>query len=135
MSNQRFTGISFPIRLNNKGGLKMSSTSATDSSHIEESITQILGTELEERVMELYFGSSISSHIFDSTDTESYNLIRYEICETLKQFEPRIEVEEDSIEIQDKYDLEKGNFIYVTIGYTLLPYNSYHEVSVELGGE
>ena len=134
MSNQRFTGISFPIRLNNKGGLKMSSTSATDSSHIEESITQILGTEIGERVMELYFGSSISSHVFDSTEEESYNLIRYEIVETLKQFEPRIEVDEENIYLQDKYYREKGNVVFVTIGYTLLQYNSYHEVSVELGG-
>lgn len=135
MSNQGFTGISFPIRLNNKGGLKMSTTSPLDSSHIEESIQQILGTELGERVMELYFGSNISYHVFDAKDDSSYNLIRYEIVETLKQFEPRIEVEELDIELKDKEDKIQGNFLFITLKYTVIQYNSNHEITVEIGGK
>lgn len=134
MSNQGFTGISFPIRLNNKGGLKMSTTSSLDTSHIEESIQQIMGTELGERVMELYFGSSVSSHVFDAKDDSSYSLIRHEIVETLKQFEPRIEVEELDIGLQDKEDRVTGNFLIITIRYKVLRYNSNHEMTVGIGG-
>lgn len=133
MSNG-FTGISFPFRLNNKGGLKMSSTSAIDSSHIDESIHQILGTELGERVMELYFGSHLSTHVFDSHDEASYNLIRYEIKEALETFEPRIKVSDSDIRISEQPNNLGSNTLIVEIDYRVIKHNSDHKVTVEIGG-
>ena len=130
-----YTGLSFPIRIGNKGGLKMSTTSPTEFTHIEESIKQILSTSLGERVMELHFGSSISSHIFDPTDDSSYSLIKHEIVEALNKYEPRIEVTNTDITLTESIDDQTGkNFLYVTVQYKVIKYNRSGSVDVNLGG-
>lgn len=128
-----FTGLSFPFRLNAKGGLKMSTTSPTDFSHIEESIKQILRTQIGERVMELYFGSLLSTHIFDIADESSNSLIKHEIVEVLKQFEPRIEVATDNIQISEDNSEEK-NSLYITIHYKVIKYNKDTISTIRIGG-
>lgn len=134
MSNG-FTGLSFPFRLNAKGGLKMSTTSPMDFSHIEESITQILLTQVGERVMELYFGSSVSVHVFDPSDDSYYSLIKHEIVETLTKFEPRIEVDTEGIDLSDSLDELTGkNFLHVTIQYKVVKYNRSNSVDIKMGG-
>lgn len=134
MSNG-FTGLSFPFRLNAKGGLKMSTTSPMDFSHIEESITQILLTQVGERVMELYFGSSVSVHVFDPSDDSYYSLIKHEIVETLTRFEPRIEVDSEGIELKNILDEITGkNFLHITIHYKVTKYNRSNNVEVKIGG-
>lgn len=133
--NDGYTGLSFPMRLNAKGGLRMSSTSSLDFSHIEESINQILNTSIGERPVELYFGSRLSTHIFDPSDESSYSLIKHEIVEALKQFEPRIEVDTSGIEISDFTDENTGkNFIHVTIHYKVIKYNRSGSVDFNIGG-
>lgn len=128
-----FTGLSFPLRLSSKGGLKMSTTSPTDFSHIEESITQILNTSIGERIVELYFGSRISSHVFDPTDEASYSLIKHEVVEALTKFEPRIEVSTSDIDLKDSLDEVTGkNFLHVTIHYKVIKYNRSGSVDVNL---
>ena len=130
-----FTGLSFPLRLNSKGGLKMSTTSPTDFSHIEESITQIVGTSMGERIMELYFGSQISSHIFDPSDESSYSLIKHEIVECLTANEPRIQVDTEGIDLIDTLDEVTGkNFLHVTISYIVTMYEKSGSTTVNLGG-
>lgn len=131
-----FTGLSFPLRLSNRGGLAMSSTSPIDFSHIEESIIQILCTSIGERVVELYFGSQISTHIFDPTDSSSYSLIKHEIVEALSKFEPRIEVDTSDINLTGKLDEVTGkNFLHITIQYKVIKYNRNGVVEVDLGGK
>lgn len=135
MSNNGFTGLSFPFRLNAKGGLKMSTTSPMDFSHIEESITQILLTQVGERVMELYFGSSISVHVFDPSDDSYYSLIKHEIAETLTKFEPRIQVQTEGIDLTNTLDEITGkNFLHITIQYKVVKYNRSNSVEVKIGG-
>lgn len=135
MNNQGFTGLAFPMRLNARGGLKMTTTSPTDFTHIEESIRQILQTNIGERVMENYFGSQVSSHVFDPSDDSSYSLIRYEIVETLKQLEPRVEVLTEGISLKDSLDEVTGkNFLHVTIQYKVIKYNKSETITTELGG-
>lgn len=130
-----FTGLSFPFRLNARGGLKMSTTSLTDFSHIEESISQILRTSIGERVMELYFGSRVSTHIFDPSDESSYSLIKHEVVEALTQFEPRIEVQTSDIDLSNSLDEITGkNFLHITIHYKVIKYNRSGSVDVNLGG-
>lgn len=131
--NNGFTGISFPFRLNAKGGIKMSTTSPTDFSHIEESIEQILRTQVGERVMELYFGSSLSTHIFNIADESSGSLIKHEIVETLKQFEPRIEVDLEDVTISEDKSEEK-NSLYITIQYKVVKYNKENTSTIKIGG-
>ena len=44
MPQSGFTGISYPFRISNRGGVVMSTTSRHDPSHISESIQQIFNT-------------------------------------------------------------------------------------------
>lgn len=133
--NDGFTGLSFPLRLNAKGGLRMSTTSPLDFSHIEESISQILRTSIGERVMELYFGSQISTHIFDPSDESSYSLLKHEVVEALTKFEPRITLDTSDIDLTNTLDEVTGkNFLHVTIHYKVIKYNRSGSVEVNLGG-
>lgn len=113
----------------------MSTTSTTDFSHIEESISQILRTSVGERVIESYFGSSVSYHIFDPTDESSYSLIKHEIVEALTKLEPRIEVETSGIDLTDSLDEVTGkNFLHITIHYTVVMMNKESSTTVTIGG-
>lgn len=133
--NTTYTGLSFPLRLNSKGGLKMSSTSPTEFTHIEESISQILRTSIGERVIENYFGSSVSYHIFDPTDDSSYSLIKHEIVEALTRLEPRIEVETSGIDLTNSLDEVTGkNFLHITVHYRVVMYNKTGTTDVTIGG-
>lgn len=126
--NKGFTGISFPFRLNNKGGLKMSSTSYTDSSHIKESIIQILNTEIGERVMEVSFGSSVSANIFEPKDLSSISLIKYEIENILKELEPRIEVSDITLSSPTNEDSQ----VDIKIDYVIIQHSTMDSVKVNL---
>lgn len=129
INNKGFTGISFPFRIGNRGGLVMSSTSRYEVPHIIESIQQILGTKKRERVMELHFGSDIDFRIFEENDTTTHTLIKYQILETLEEFEPRILVEGEDIEIWGKDEK-----VFATIDFVVIKFHSNHTVVVELGG-
>lgn len=133
MNNNGFTGVSFPFRLNARGGIKMSTTSPVDFSHIEESIHQILRTNIGERIMELQFGSMLSTHIFDTSDDSSSSLIKYEIVEALHQYEPRIEISTEDIEIVPDSSTEE-NKLYITIQYKVIKYNKDSITNVIIGG-
>lgn len=130
-----FTGLAYPLRLNNKGGLKLSTTSSTDFSHIEESIRQIITTSIGERTMEVYFGSSLSSHVFDPTDESSYSLIRHEIVDVLSKLEPRISVLPNDISLENSIDDDLGTeSLHITLKYKVIKYEREGIVSVDLGG-
>lgn len=125
-----FKGVSFPFRLGNKGGIVLSTTSYTEVPHIEESIKQILSTRKGERIMEPQFGSLIDTQIFETNDESSHALIKFQIEEALKEQEPRIEVEDIKL-------TSEGEFIYVTLEYKVIQYNTNYTYTFKLseGGE
>ena len=85
--------------------------------------------------MELYFGSRVSTHIFDPSDESSYSLIKHEVVEALTQFEPRIEVQTSDIDLSNSLDEITGkNFLHITIHYKVIKYNRSGSVDVNLGG-
>lgn len=128
MSNKGYYGLSFPFRVSSRGGLAMTGSNFFESPHIAESIQQILGTTVGERLRSS-FGSRLSTAIFEPTDESTYNLIRYEIVEALKQ-DSRILVEEDDIEL-----FSQDNYVIADIKYRILDYtNATHETRVKLGG-
>src|SRR4051812_25779819 len=88
MSEILGTGIAFPLRIDHRGGLALSSGDAD----IQEAIVLILGTALGERPMRPEFGCGIHDHIFDTIDAAALGKIEYEIREALDRWEPRIEV-------------------------------------------
>lgn len=133
-SNKGYYGISFPFRIGVKGGIVMSGTSAVNSAHIEEGIIQLLNTSIGERVMEFDTGVNISSALFEPNDESIIALIKYEILKALEAYEPRIELENDDIEIQS---VEEGgrSYVQVTLTYRVVDFaNVEHTISFKLGG-
>lgn len=125
-----YTGISFPFKIGNRGGVVMSTTNRYEVPHIIESMEQILGTHKRERTMEKNFGSDLDLQIFEPNEPVTHNIIKYQIVQALKEFEPRVEVKEEDIDIR-----AEGESIYATINFTVLRYQSNYKATILLGGE
>lgn len=121
-----YTGISFPFRIGNKGGVAMSTTNSESVPHIIEAIKQILLTRPRERSMEYHFKSDIDTDIFEPNDESTRTLIEYQIREALKQLEDRIEVKSVNIRSED----EK---IYANITFEVFKYNKEFNTELEVG--
>lgn len=126
MSEKGFTGISFPFRIGIKGGVVTSSTSATEVTHIVESMQQILRTFKFERVMEPHIYSELDSIIFEPDDESTHTLLEYFITDALERLEPRIEV--DSVEIENSED-----GIYANIQFVALSYDKVYSTKLKVG--
>jgi uncharacterized protein len=99
------SGIAFPLQLNVRGELKLSSY----TKNLEESIILILGTRLGERVYRPTFGSRLSELVFEPMNRETLLQIRLYIEEALELWEPRIIVQDIVAEpdpIRGRVDLE-----------------------------
>ena len=87
-------GISFPPRVGADGRLAWSAGEA----NVRESIQIILLTEWNERVMSPQFGGSLGLFLFEPNNVTTRHLIKDRIGKALAQWEPRIAVEEVSVE-------------------------------------
>lgn len=123
-----FTGISFPFRINGKGGVTMSSTSVSDVPHIIEAIEQILLTKPRERRMEYHFKSDLDTDIFEPNDSSAKNLIEHQIREALGNLEDRIEVVNVDISSED-------NKVQADIAFRVLMYNTTYSSRIKVGEE
>lgn len=123
-----FTGISFPFRINGKGGVAMSSTSVMDVPHIIEAIEQILLTKPRERRMEYHFKSDLDTDIFESNDPSLRSLIEHQIREALTNLEDRIEVVSVSTYSEDSK-------VFADITFRVLIYNTTYSSKVKVGEE
>lgn len=123
-----FTGISFPFRINGKGGVTMSSTSVSDVPHIIEAIEQILLTKPRERRMEYHFKSDLDTDIFEPNDSSAKNLIEHQIREALGNLEDRIEVVNVDIS-------SENNKIQADITFRVLMYNTTYSSRIKVGEE
>lgn len=126
MSEKGFTGISFPFRVGVKGGVVMSSTSASDNTHIIEAMEQILQTHPNERCMEYHFFSDIDTDIFEPNDISTHTLIAYQVEQALTALEDRVEV-------QDVEVFAEGAAVYVTIHFKVLKYNTIDQTTIKVG--
>ena len=123
-----YKGISFPFRINNQGGVAMSSTSYNNVKHIEESIQQILGTGFLERVMESDFYSNVHFSLFEPNDNSLQTVVKSQIVDALTNLEERIELTEDGIELY-----EEDGELYVTLNYLVTKYQTWNETTVKVG--
>lgn len=81
-------GWSFPPRINERGGVAMSS----EDEKIRQSIRIILSTAKGERVMRPEFGCDIHEYIFAVANTSMLTSVESAVTEALILWEPRIEV-------------------------------------------
>ncbi len=116
-------GFAYPLQTNLQGGIKVSK----QEQKIKESILIILGTQYGERVMRPDFGCNLKSLIFAPNNIGTANLARHYVEEGLTKWEPRIilddiTVENDNNDIQPKLIIqvnyrikstnEPGNLVY-----------------------
>lgn len=114
-------GFAFPLRVNPRGGIQRSQ----QAQKVKESIRTILGTQHGERVMRPTFGCNLESLAFAPNNRATANLAQFFVEEGLKTWEPRILLEDVTVEndhaqhcllIQIRYRLkstyEPQNLVY-----------------------
>ena len=132
MPQSGFTGISFPFRISNRGGVVMSTTSAHDPTHIEESLRQIFSTNFLERPMESSIYTTVSSLLFEPNDIALQQVLKNRIVQDIMRLEERVECEEDGIEfvVEVEEDIE---YLYAMITYKINKYNTYYTSKIKVG--
>lgn len=105
------SGIAFPLRSDATGGI------ALVSSHreIEEAIRLILATAYGERPMRPEFGCGIHEYVFAPANATTAGQIAYEVEQSLARWEPRIQVEQVDVTI----DEADGATLFIDIEYVL----------------
>lgn len=132
MPQSGFTGISYPFRISNRGGVVMSTTSRTDPTHIVESIQQIFNTNFLERPMESSIGSTVSALLYEPNDETLKQVLRSRIVSDLERLEERIECAEEGVKfsVEIENDME---YLYAYITYRVVKYNTYYTSRVGIG--
>ena len=127
-----FTGISYPFRVSNRGGCVISTTSATDPTHIAESIRQIFNTSFLETPMESDIYTTVTSLLFEPNDEALQAVLKSRMVDDLERLEERVTCSEDDIEftIEVEDDVE---FLYANLTYTIIKYNTSYTSKVKVG--
>ncbi len=110
-------GWSFPPTFNRSDGMAAMASGDTD---IRQSLWILLSTSLGERVMLASYGCSLMSKVFTSLTTATANEICALVRQAIVQWEPRVTVEDVSVEEQD--DLEGR--LSIIISYVVRQTNS-----------
>lgn len=133
MLQSGFTGISYPFRINSRGGVSMSTTSSTDPTHIAESIAQIFGTNFLERPMEgdkIY--TTVSPLLFEPNDVALQQVLKTRMVDDLLRLETRIDCGEDDIDfiVETEAGIET---LYANITYRIIKYNTTYTSKIRIG--
>ena len=105
------SGIAFPMRVGPSGGLALVSR----EEELQESIRLILSTAYGERPMRPEFGCGIHDFVFAPADATTAGRIAYEVQMSLARWEPRIEVTEVDVTI----DETASQTMYVDVRYVI----------------
>jgi phage baseplate assembly protein W len=109
-------GVSWPFRLGTAGIAE-----STGVRRVEESMRIILGTQHGERAMRPDFGSNLMSLVFAPNNAASANLARFYVEESLTRWEPRVELDDVTVE-NDNRDAK----LVITVTYRLRTANDTH---------
>src|SRR5215207_10119615 len=114
-------GISFPPRVGSDGRVAWSE----GEQNVREAIRVILMTEQRERLMLAVFGGSLGQFLFEPNTVTTRHLIKDRIQKALAEWEPRIRVENVSVE-DDPADTQAA---VATITYKLVATQTRERVS------
>jgi len=90
-------GWKFPIRIDEEGSFSLSK----HEEDIKESIIIILKTIKGERFNHPDFGSGVYNYLFSPINRSAISLIKEEVQNSLKKYEPRIDVEAVNIQTEE----------------------------------
>lgn len=117
-------GIAFPPRLDGYGRLAWSS----GETNIRESIAIILKTNLRERLAMPSFGAGLGAFLFEPNNTGTHARVVNAIETALKQWEPRIALDDVTVSA-DPASTENA---IATIVYTLVATGEGEQVSLSI---
>ena len=117
-------GISFPPRVGPDGRV----TWSEGEQNVRESIRVILMTEPGERIMLPQFGGGLGRYLFEPNTVATRHQIQQQIERVLRRWEPRISVEEVTVEA-DPADPQAA---LVTIHYRLVATQAREQTSFSL---
>ena len=98
------------MRVGPSGGIAL----ASRDEEVAEGIRLILGTSPGERPMRPEFGCPIHEHIFAPADSTTTGLIAFEVANSLKRWEPRIDVLECRVARRHQPSL-----LYIDVTYAI----------------
>src|SRR5204863_3299955 len=105
------SGWAFPLELDRTGGFAL----VADEREIEQAIRLILGTAYGERPMRPDFGCAIHEFVFAEADAGTAGRIAYEVRASLRRWEPRIEVEDVVVSLDD----QDPSLMYIDVSYRI----------------
>lgn len=94
------SGLSFPLRVDARGGLALSH----EDEDVREAISVILGTAPGERPMRPEFGCGIHDYVFESVDAYLVGRLEQEVRRALDRWEPRIDVVRVELSVEPSAD-------------------------------
>lgn len=110
------SGWSFPVRPQN-GRLCY----AKYEEDIEQAIGIILETSTKERVMRPHFGGGLQSFLFEANSSVVHQRIKVQIKAALRDWEPRIDVENVSVTASHT----EPNLMFIAIDYVVRRSNTF----------
>ena len=105
-------GLAFPIRVDAGGRLARSA----GEDNVRQSIRLILLTEPGERLMREAFGCGLRAFLFEPNTVTTRELIRQRIAQALGRWEPRVAVEDVTVEP----DPDSDRLVAVTLVFRLV---------------
>ena len=120
-----YKGLAYPIKLGQKGLFR----SANNIQLIEGNIIQILGTRKGERVMLPEFGTNIHKFIHEPLDHITCALIRVEIFDAIKRWEPRVILDKTNSNI---IPYSEEFRVQANLRYMLKTYNQNRNLVLEI---
>ncbi|MQA25121.1 MAG: baseplate protein [Micromonosporaceae bacterium] len=104
-------GLAFPLHTDASGDIALVSRERK----VEESIRLILGTAYGERPMRPEFGCGIHDFVFAPADHTTMGRIGHEVRASLRRWEPRVDVHEVDVSVDDV----DTSTLYIDIRYTI----------------
>lgn len=124
MSEVGYTGISYPFRIGNHGGVVMSTTNKNDSTHIDEGIQQIFNTMFLERPMEPDVYSSVYELLFEPNDAVLQRVLKLRIVNDITRLDNRVECKESDIKFTIETDENGIDYLFANITYAVVKYST-----------
>ena len=104
-------GWAFPLRADPSGNIAL----VSQEQEIEESMRLILGTAYGERPMRPEFGCAIHDYVYAGADAATAAQIGFEVRASLRRWEPRIEIEDVTVTV----DETDRSLLYIDISYSI----------------
>lgn len=88
--SNKYTGIKYPFRFNNRGRVDTSTTTQGNSEHVKNSIQQICETEIGERFFNPDFGIKLRSLVFKPMNNNVKLLYKNLVAEAIGKWDKRV---------------------------------------------